>query len=163
MKIVAGSTGVPEEPSRLQWGNKLIFWAKRSENCLIMHSKVWIWAKWNEITLKIDSFLGILGFVNCFRLGFGRKMAHAREEPVSGQNIAWGIQKGNFHVCATPTPRAKTGKKVHDFLDLTRPPLLWHEHFDWSLHFYPFRPHVKTIPVWTLDKQGTTKSPYFKF
>ena len=32
-------------------------------------------------------------------LGFGQKMAHAREEPVTGQNYALGTQRENFHVC----------------------------------------------------------------
>ena len=33
-------------------------------------------------------------------LGFGHKMAHAREEPVTGQNWAWGTKRDNFHVCS---------------------------------------------------------------
>ena len=37
-------------------------------------------------------------------LGFGRKMAQAREEPLTGQNWAWGTQRDNFHVWAAPSP-----------------------------------------------------------
>ena len=45
-------------------------------------------------------FWGILGFVNGFVFGFGRKLEDAREEPVIGQNCAWGTQRDNFHVWA---------------------------------------------------------------
>ena len=37
-------------------------------------------------------------------LGFGRKIANAHEEPLTGQNWAWGTQRDNFHVWAAPSP-----------------------------------------------------------
>ena len=40
------------------WSEIRLFEAKRSKNGLIFHSKVWIWAKWNEITFKIDCLRG---------------------------------------------------------------------------------------------------------
>ena len=45
-------------------------------------------------------FWGIFGFANGFMFGFGRKMTQTHEEPVTGQNWAWGTQTDNFHVCS---------------------------------------------------------------
>ena len=46
-------------------------------------------------------------------------------EIVTTNNVASDLPE--WRLTATPT---KTGKKVHDFLDMTRPPLLRHENFD---------------------------------
>ena len=71
-----------------QKGPKRSNYALKSQNLSkIERDKTWNWLFW-----------GILGFVNGFMLGFVRKMAHACEEPVKGQNCVWGTKRENFHV-----------------------------------------------------------------